>query len=368
MSAIEEKVDISADGAEVINRYLNELNTKLIQIGISDAYTIVSEAEMLFINAVQDLNKTTKLTVEEIERIIKRHGTVDEIIVRYKISQLELDENNLNADPSSTHLIRRTSNISENLNIIKKQFSRFIGFSLTFIPVILLSYALIQLNQHDDHIPFLTLILDSTNLQEETVTTLITISLILFTFHELLTARTGKLFFTVENTMKLRTAVRAIVMLGAFSSLLLKVIAEEPNLPNRIIVFWVISFVFVELLVMARDHLPYLYPLQPNFTSIITFIKIQYLLIYSALILSIIAGITNITTSSKYNLLLIIFLLLLTATLLTIRRNYEVGLRFYALTIMIPATTTLIVGDISRYMLYFQFLLVITIYFYKQQY
>lgn len=363
MSAIEEKVALSADGAELVNRYLNELNKKLVHIGITDVYTIVSEAEIFFINEIQALNKETKVTVQEIEDIIKRHGTADEIIIRYKISQVELNEKNLNADPMSTQLMKRESNMRDDFDSFRKQVSAIIGYSLTVLPIVFLSLAMLQLNQHQGNIGFLGFVLDHLQVKESTATRIIVFSLVIFTIHEVITAKTGRLFFTVQNTIRARTAVRGILLLGAFSSVLAYEFEDIVTFSDRMIIIWFVGLTYVELLSMIRDHVPYLYPLEPEFPSLLNFIKIQYLLLFISLTLVTLVG--TFDTLRRENLLIASFVILMIATILTSFNKYSVGVRFYSFSIMIPAVSTLIVGNISRTMLLLQIIAVSLIVLYK---
>ena len=73
MKRIDEKVAISGDGAELVQSYLNELNMKLLAVGIVESYSIVTEAETLIISAIDEqflaaqadyLNTTLTLVVD----------------------------------------------------------------------------------------------------------------------------------------------------------------------------------------------------------------------------------------------------------------------------------------------------------------
>ncbi|MFV2015201.1 MAG: hypothetical protein ACC656_07235, partial [Candidatus Heimdallarchaeota archaeon] len=161
MKRIDEKVAISGDGAEVIQSYLNELNMKLLAAGITESYSIVMEAETLFVSAINELNKTTKVTVYEVQKIIEKHGTPDEIVKRYKqASEAEMEEEFYSMDPMAKELIKRSTNLNSDFEKLKETTYHGLGLTSLVLPPIMFALALVHLNQYQGNFILFTTLLE----------------------------------------------------------------------------------------------------------------------------------------------------------------------------------------------------------------
>ncbi|MHA2029220.1 MAG: hypothetical protein ACW99Q_07505, partial [Candidatus Kariarchaeaceae archaeon] len=214
MKKIEEKVAISGDGAELIQKYLNELNMKLLAAGIVESYSIVMEAETLFISAINELNKTTKVTVYEVQKIIEKHGTPDEIVKRYKnAEEAELEDQFHAMDMSSKHLIKRKSNVkSEWENIDWEKLKNItlsgLGIILSILPLVLLLRVLAHLSLDEENFALYSDLSYIIGINNSQAGNFMVLSGFLFIAHEAYTSKTGTLFISLRNSIRARTAYR----------------------------------------------------------------------------------------------------------------------------------------------------------------
>ncbi|MCE7736937.1 MAG: hypothetical protein GPJ54_18780 [Candidatus Heimdallarchaeota archaeon] len=371
MKKIEEKVAISGDGAELIQSYLNELNMKLLAAGITESYSIVMEAETLFISEINELNKKTKVTVYEVQKIIEKHGTPDEIVQRYKqASEAQMDEEFYSMDFGARELIKRSTNLNSDLKKLKNASFHGLGLITLILPPILLTLALIHLNQYEGNFIVFVTFLEIVKISDDRAITFIILGSILFSVQEITTGLRGKLFISLRNTIRLRTYNRSIIFTGALASFWLTRIPREyvfnpftrkrdieVDLPytESILTAWIVLFIITEIIIFARDHLSTLYPLQPRFTPYQRFLKIHYILVILAIII-----LTIFTGDPSRNTLIIAMSLGVVATLLTYSKNYNPGPRFYFSIQLIPMMG-LLNQSIARYFMYGEAILILII-------
>jgi hypothetical protein len=379
MKRIDEKVDISGDGAELIQKYLNELNMKLLAAGITESYSIVMEAETLFISEINDLNKKSKVTIFEIQKIIEKHGTPDEIVKRYKkATEAEMEEEFFSIDPTSRELIRRSTNLNSDIEKLKNNIYYGFGIITLVLPPILLTLSLIHLNQYEGSFIVFTFLLDVFSITDDQAIGFVVLSLSFILFQEIYTGRTGKLYISMRNTIRFRTLNRAILLGGAFASFMILRIHQTAvylsdnsdadrfrvlsNIKGYVIPYskdileiWIISFIILEIVILVRDHVSSLYPLQPRFTPYMSYLKVHYILWLTAVgfFLLSVRTINQIALSWS-----ILFMLM--ATLVTSQKGYSPGIRFYVVMQLIPLLSVLMFEAFWIY-IYIEFLLITAI-------
>lgn len=371
MKRIDEKVAISGDGAELIQSYLNELNMKLLAAGITESYSIVMEAETLFISEINELNKKTKVTIYEVQKIIEKHGTPDEIVQRYKqASEAQMDEEFYSMDLEARELIKRSTNFKSDISKLKSVIFHSLGLLTLFLPPILLTLALIHLNQYEGNFIVFVTLLEIVRISDDRAIAFTIVGSILFTVQEFTTGFRGKLFISLRNTIRTRTYNRSIIFAGALASFWIMRIPRahefnpitskrdlEVDLPysESILIVWIVFFIISELIVLSRDHLSSLYPLQPRFAPYQRFIKIHYIFLFFAIIM-----LTISTGNDSENIVRIAMIFGVIATLLTFSKNYNPGLRFYYATQLIPMIG-LLRYSIARYFMYGEAILILVI-------
>lgn len=371
MKRIDEKVAISGDGAELIQSYLNELNMKLLAAGITESYSIVMEAETLFISEINELNKKTKVTVYEVQKIIEKHGTPDEIVQRYKqASEAQMDEEFYSMDFGARELIKRSTNIKSDVHKLTSFILHGLGLITLFLPPLLLTIALIHLNQYEGNFLLFVTVLEIVSISDDRAIAFAVVGLVLFAIQEITTGYRGKLFISLRNTIRIRTYNRSIIFAGAIASFWIMRVPRalifnpatlkrdlEIALPysEDILTVWIVLFVISEIIILSRDHISSLYPLQPRFTPYQRVIKIHYIFLFLAVIL-----LTISTGNDNENILRIAMIFGVIATLLTYSKYYNPGLRFYFVAQIIPMIGLLKQSN-ARYFMYGEAILILLI-------
>ncbi len=375
MKRIDEKVAISGDGAELIQSYLNELNMKLLAVGITESYSIVMEAETLFISAINELNQTTKVTIYEVQKIIEKHGTPDEIVKRYKqTSEALLDEEFYSMDPKSRELVKRPSTLNSDIKKLKEIIFHTLGLLTLILPTILLTLALIQLNQYEDDFTVFLIILEMVDMTDGQTIAFLIVGSILFLVGEIVTGIQGKLVISLRNTIRIRTFNRSILFIGAFASLSIKLLprinaynAKIRNYENvfdapyteNILTIWIVLFIITELLILTRDHISSLYPLQPRFTPFEYYLKIHYILLFVSVTLFL-AYVNN----QSIVILIIAMILIGISTITTISDKYHPGPKFY-FTLQIIPMLAVMNTSIARNFIYGEAILIFLVIYMK---
>ncbi|OLS24278.1 MAG: hypothetical protein HeimC2_23430 [Candidatus Heimdallarchaeota archaeon LC_2] len=368
MKRIDEKVAISGDGAELIQSYLNELNMKLLAVGITESYSIVMEAETLFISDINELNKTTKVTVFEVQKIIEKHGTPDEIVTRYlKASEAEREDAFYAMDPGTKELIKRNSNPNVDFVNLKNIIYKYLGIAFLLIPPILLFPALLQLNQYRDDFVIIKWFLELFSISNNKIQPFIVFGFLLIIVHEILTSYTGKLFLSLRNTIRIRTLNRSIIAAGAFSSYFVKQLfdrdpyfdADYLNYNQTTFNLWLFAFFITEITILSRDHLGSFYPLQPRFTPYEYFIKLPYILFFISVILFV-----PVLSDRNITLVYLCLSTVILTTLISGKKKYNMSLRFYSILMLIPMITTIGYRE-SRPFIYLELILILLINFRK---
>lgn len=368
MKRIDEKVAISGDGAELIQSYLNELNMKLLAAGITESYSVVMEAETLFISEINELNKKTKVTVFEVQKIIEKHGTPDEIVKRYtQASEALMDEEFYSMDPQTKELIKRSTNLNSDLQKMKGSIFHIFGLLMLVLPPVLFGLALIHLNQYEGNFILFVTLLDITHISDDQAIVFVIVGSILFMLEEYITGMQGKLFVSLRNTIRVRTFNRTMISVGAFASYCITRLPRshlfnpvtynydrEHPLPysEDILIVWIIFFILTESGILVRDHVSSLYPLQPRFVPYQRFLKIHYILMSIAVILTVIY-----TGNSNGNILLSAMVFGLLAILFTMSSKFNPGPRFYFIGQIIPMLGVLNYNE-SRFFMYVQPLII----------
>ncbi|MHA2276114.1 MAG: hypothetical protein ACXAC2_10120, partial [Candidatus Kariarchaeaceae archaeon] len=334
MKKIEEKVAISGDGAELIQKYLNELNMKLLAAGIVESYSIVMEAETLFISAINELNKTTKVTVYEVQKIIEKHGTPDEIVKRYKnAEEAELEDQFHAMDMSSKHLIKRKSNVkSEWENIDWEKLKNItlsgLGIILSILPLVLLLRVLAHLSLDEENFALYSDLSYIIGINNSQAGNFMVLSGFLFIAHEAYTSKTGTLFISLRNSIRARTAYRTIVTTGAMISVYLSILRgmKDLDLPyqENLMEYWIGLFFVTEITIIIRDHILLYYPLQPIFPPFTNYVRIPYLFLVCSIVLSIFA-----LGGNNETLLVFSTITMFVAAITAVSKEYDLGPRFY---------------------------------------
>ena len=146
---IEGKVPIAADAAALVIAYLDELNTKLNQAGVKNAYLIVADVESLIIEALKRQGKKTKLGNEEVLSIINEEFDDPDEFVKIYLADMnpEIHEEKMDrfmVDPNQRRLIRRPRHTNQQIQEGDKSIlTSMFNYAIFSSPILLLIVAII---------------------------------------------------------------------------------------------------------------------------------------------------------------------------------------------------------------------------------
>ncbi len=345
ITSIEGKIPIAADAAELVLAYLDELNTKLNQAGVKNAYLIVSDVESMIIEVLQRQGKTTKLGNDEVLKIINEEfDDPDEFIKIYladmnpEVHDKKVDR--FRSDPNQRRLVRRNRKQSPKTVKTKKKkaiIPKTLRNIAALIPLIFILMAItFNLGSY----------FDNTYRYMDASFVLTIVSVAVFTMYEFITGLNGKLIVNINRSLLIRYSYRGFYISGIIITWmqyyrLYRIYISFPYYRNFsyffasfqiILITYAALFVFTELMIFMRDHIPKFYPLEADFRPIIRFFTPPYLLVGSGILIFFLDPryYENVTAGT---------IMVLVGILWAIIRNYKVSLRFYIVSIVFIFST-----------------------------
>lgn len=314
---IEAKTKIAADAAITVNAYLEELNERLTENGVENAFSIVSDTQEIIIDILNKVGSPTKLGTDTCMQLIHEElGTPDEFVQQY------IQDNNIATSFSLSDngekilmkrpRIRKIRKVKpkKNKNGVYKFIKNTIGYSFLITPLILISITLlIRLTQGRFAYN-----------RGNVIFVLSAFSLLFFSLNELFSGFKGKLIASKNTTIKIRYLYR-----GALIAHFILGFHAYFTSGNYYSVYAAWSFFFAimfsEILIFLRDHINGLYPLEPEFRKWIRFLTPPYLLLLTALFLFPYSGYREIDFP--------ILVITIAVGIWVKRKNYQVSPRFY---------------------------------------
>ncbi|MCY3414048.1 MAG: hypothetical protein INQ03_20560 [Candidatus Heimdallarchaeota archaeon] len=295
---IETRTKIAADAALTIQQYLNDLNQSLVANGIDNSYSIVSDTEEIIIDVLNGVGSPTKLGTDVVMDLIhKEIGTVETFVAQYTSDKMAYETKDgiqlvkrrrlTNQSPKTAlqHVTSPIVSLILKTAVLSTPALLFIGFL----------FALMNPNHFFDNLVYARL--------EPTIYFVI-IATVLFIGQEVYSGITGKLILEKESNRKLRTFHRGLLSTHLLFAVLTNyLVLREVNhylahsstdwdsylsniflfdlLADSVDLLSIIFSIFVvtECVVLLRDHLPNLYPLEPEFKHSIRFLTPSYILI-----------------------------------------------------------------------------------------
>jgi hypothetical protein len=183
------------------------------------------------------------------------------------------------------------------------------------------------------------------------------LAIVIFAIYEFTTGLNGKLMVNISQSIRLRYAFRGfyisnfILMWEQYYRLYVDIsyynnfyyryyydINELYDSFQSSLLLYAILFLFAELMILMRDHLPKFYPLEPEFRPVIRLFTPPYLLTMSGLFIFL--------TGPRYNELVMAgSVLFMAGTLWAKIRHYKVSPRFYIVSILFIFYTAIVLDD-----------------------
>ncbi|MHA2249952.1 MAG: hypothetical protein ACXAD7_06300 [Candidatus Kariarchaeaceae archaeon] len=332
---LDDKLPISGDAAETVAAYLEELNTKLLRVGVDNSYSIVAETENLILDEIRKLDKTTKTTVDEALSILKKQGSPDDIVKNYlelhNLQYPDTYDTTFEIDPNTHKLPKREGTFSIGMGQI-------LGRVILSIPIFFIVLALLNLEEGESE-PFLVL------------------SMVTFLTHEIYTGIQGKMFETYAVTLFFRKLYRAMlfsatVLVFSIDRIRSYLVFDWNNNVHENPLLWISMLIIVELAVFTRDHTYGFHPIEPDFRPAVRFLTLPYVLMVASLTLMIFHF---ELFNQEYKMELYLSLSIL-AVLSTSIMKFRASLRFYftGVSIVLVPRYALRNGEISNSLYYFQ--------------
>ncbi|MDH5404079.1 MAG: hypothetical protein OEY49_16395, partial [Candidatus Heimdallarchaeota archaeon] len=325
-------IALSGDSAEILSNFLDDLNHKLVKAGIKDAYSIVLETQDIIFNKLRDLNKSTKITNDEVIAVINLMGSSDSLVKEYiKDQDYSKNHNEINISPSSKKLEKRRYHLKENSSI-----------NLTNIVYLLLNIGLIisySIAAYNTYLEYYDFVL---------ITIVIPASI--FISYEIFSAFRGKLIFEYRKSLIFRRMNRLFLFGFAYAYSFIYIqqmyyfrnanfLLRHKYFNSESLIVFILVYLFVEFIIFIRDHLPNLYPLEPILSNPVKYIKIPYLFLYTGVCFSLLAATHNHLYDSHFWIALYtgISLVLVSIAFYLQRKRYpDIGFRFFVITLSIP--------------------------------
>lgn len=341
---IESKTKIAADAAISINRYLEELNAKLVEIGVENAYTIISDTEEIIIDLLNAVGSPTKLGTEMVIKLIQDEiGTPDEFIEQY-IQDLnnagETQISSLNLEGKL--LVRRRRKVNKIKSRKEKKSNDTLSILLHYLPILYLTIGAISFfgvyfgNEHLINFGFVLYLL----------------AWFTQTVFEVYQGRTGNLQFTVRKTIKNRYIIRGLFLLNL--GLIYSIFVNEYYFglnSELFITIMFLTFLSLETVILLRDHTEGNFPLEKNYRPAIRFITPAYLLLLLSLFFLLAPG--------YYEKFYYAQVLAFIAGIWAYMKKTPVTYRFYIITFAVQFTSTLLADDLFGLFIAYPFILIV---------
>lgn len=330
---IESKTKIAADAAISINRYLEELNAKLVEIGVENAYTIISDTEEIIIDLLNAVGSPTKLGTEVVIKLIQDEiGTPDEFIEQYIQDLNNAGETQISSiNLEGKQLVRRRRRVAKLKSKKEKQSNEKLSVLAYYLPILYLTISAMLffgVYSYDDYLIFYGFFF-------------YLLAWLTQAGFEIFQGRTGKLQFTVRKTIKNRYIIRGLFLLnlGLVYSIFVNeywnyYLRQDSGLFLTIMFFGFLSF---EMVIFLRDHTDGNFPLEKNFRPAIRFITPAYLLLLLSLFFLLAPGFYE-----KYYYAQV---LAFTAGIWAYIKKTPVTYRFYITAFAVQMASTLLVDD-----------------------
>jgi hypothetical protein len=91
---IEEKIPISLDTAEKLNDYLETIASLLFQNKVKNVYEVVKIYEEQILLDLQQLGLSTKISLDDLDKVLAKYGTPRELVQEYLSLQKEGSNDN----------------------------------------------------------------------------------------------------------------------------------------------------------------------------------------------------------------------------------------------------------------------------------
>lgn len=369
---IENRVAIAADAALSVNAYLEELNYKLVSVGVNNALSICQDTEEIIVEVLLHVGSEKKLGADVVMQLIHEElGTPDLFIKQYLENNDGSNYESQNRENSKILLKREKTKVKWDRNRLFARVARIFKGIITlllhiieFSPVILLTLAMtyILMNGFYDTQIFSTI--------------LIAVGALIYSIIEIKSAVSGKLVLTMKDTKMLRSYIRGLLLGFTVIALhelnligLYSVIYINGNLYNivkaeyfyndmyayydmlHIVIFCSILLLTIESIILIRDHKSGLYPLEPEFKHKIRYLTPPYLLLFTSIILTI------------FNVFVLSIVLPVIAFIYAKQKKYSISPRFAILIFLSQFLASRFAYQLFNSEIYFIFLLYYPIYF-----
>lgn len=289
-------IPISGDASERMFQFLEQVNFELARRGVKEAFSITSEIENALLEELKQLGKTTKITIDEIEKVLEKFGTPSQIATNYgappelqtqslktKSRSSTAHESGLKIEPDARILPRRK--IDGEFTIKEILFTNLEqGFAL--LPLFVLISTILTTTNYlgskyyngDPNLPVLPVII-----------------FIVFELYSGIMGRTG---FKYSTAVKLRDCFRLTVfgmtLALIWSIMNIQRMGWEQEQFIGLLSYWIFSLLLVEGMVFLRDHMVGLAPLKPEFPKFTRRSIVQWGILAIGLLFMFLPGLENV--------------------------------------------------------------------------